>query len=324
MFSTAEILAPDAPSQDRPEPAPPARKRPPRQRTNRAAFAGLLGMPSIDELLTKKSVELIRERSVQDWALAGGAVRADGSPTLTQPSAEAYCLLRDVQETYPGLWYRDDNGVEWAVLLPPTPVPEETHWHGIAVGLECTPAVVEPQFRQQLLSQMAAELQRAEPSIRELGPGLQALQTHRKLMLRRLQLLDQSLNLVPMLSTAARVSNSGSLQIAPHQLGRALWGQQQETWPSEWSETIFEAVARLNSIHTQRLILALTGWSPMTQQRGRAVQIVKRLPGDQLLIELDPLFVEFLDYWTRWGAWFKANGLPTAKARKTRAEAAHV
>jgi hypothetical protein len=299
LHSAATLSNDGAPPESCPALIPTVRTRKSRPRVRQQVFADLLQLPSIDRLLKDKSIELIQQRSVQDWSLAGGVVRPDGEPTLGQPSVAAFRLLRDTIQTHGGFWYTDSVRTHWAVLLPDNSEPDEGHWRGVGLGFEFLPALLDPRIRRRELEGLKEMLSQSKPHVRSLGPGLQARHAERTRTVLRLQQLDHALNLMPLVGAAGSDLNSSITELDVRRLAKAIWGGKENDWSADWIEATFEGVAGLGRIHVQELELPKTGWHPQPLQRTAAVQLVRRVTPDRLALQIAPIFNQFTALWMK-------------------------
>jgi hypothetical protein len=277
-------------------------ERRPRRKSVRSPLNGLLGLPSIDQLLQDQSVRMIQECGVSDFVLRGGVLRPDGAPSLASPSSEANQQLRQTIESHGGFWFSDDAGTHWAVLVPAGWPPDKSPCAGIAVGFPFSPALLEAHHRQTCLKQTHERIHSLQPHLPGLGPGMRNLQARRLGGYRLLQSVDHALRLTPLLLATACARNDCTIKLSPQALGRALWGTKQSNWPTDSSEILFQALSVLSEISTLELTLPKVGWCPTPRQRGRALHSVQWLPGGELLISLDPIFTRFVDRWLPVGA----------------------
>lgn len=264
-----------------------------RQQVAQQAFAGLDRLPSIEQLLEEKSVELNREGSLQD-RLADGVTDPDGSSSLSESSVESIQVLRDIIEKLGGFWYQDGSCTSWAVVVTDRLAVGEAGWRGVALGFDFPGSLIDPQNFRQFFTRNAEQPGQSKP---EILREVQAMEQMCTMANCRLSLLDRCLRLIPLLHACGRLFGSGNIfELDLTDVAQALWGSK-VNWPVNCSETAFWALTHLATIRTRELTFSKTEWCVTTQQRGQAIRSIKRLNPDKVQLQLDPSFVEFMEQW---------------------------
>ncbi|HTQ22066.1 hypothetical protein [Mycobacterium sp.] len=257
--------------------------------------SGIGQWPNIGELLAEKSADLIRRHGVLEWALAGGFLLPSGIPCLGSPSVIGYQVLREIIELGVGFLHRDEGGIWWATQALGQSSTDHGSWLGLALGFPFHPAMLDSQPRRSLLRRLLTLQRRVVRRDRSLGAKPQSARARLATFCRQLVLLDVTVRLVPALFQAAQLEGCKAVQLDCEDLASAAWGSSRSSWPPTWCEMVFDSIALLGTVRTQLLELPQTGWCPTSRRFGAAVHEVRWLAARRLEVELDQIFLAFLE-----------------------------
>ena len=280
---------------------PPAASRDPQRgaggpRQAEQLFSGIGRWPDFDQVLAERSVKLISERGVSEWALAGGVVLSDGRPSFGSPSVIAYRLLRDIVAAHQGFRFNDSAGVHWVATMPESSLTSGKYWKGLAIGTDFSPVLLERGARRLRLQEAERELRMLVESDRASRSQPGRRRARAAAAYERVKLLDSAVEMIPTIYAASKNQNSQTVRLDATELAHAPNGNEFGGFPAA-SEKVFAALMLLSTIRTQVIEIPKTGWCPTSRQCGVAVQRIRRLRDKEFSVRSDPVFVRFLDHW---------------------------
>ena len=260
-------------------------------------FAEITLWPDLDRILAETSKQLIKQRGVNEWSLAGGILRPNGRPSFAIPSAPAFRVLRDLIAERQCFRYSDNIGTQWAVIVFSDGTTARPAWRGISIGVNFSIELFDPSWRHKYLRWLSTRIDQLTVPARTATPESDQKRAQFSAQRQRVQLIDTALRLIPVLRESVEFQGNRTVRVSAERLIEAA--RDDEHWHStvDFEGAVFESISVLSKIRTQLLEIPKTGWCPTPLQCGVAVQRVRRLRGKEFSVRLDPVFLWFLDHW---------------------------
>jgi hypothetical protein len=243
--------------------------------------------PDISEMLSKRSVSMLRRKGFHGWVVAGGTTTPQGSVTFGNPSYVARRTLLRLEGD--GVRYTDGR-MNWGLRLTENSRGKPGIIRGIGLGADFDVRWLCRPRRWAMIRQLDAELHEAtQPcEFRDAADWRQIDRLRGKL--RQLALLNAGLAIVPRL--VSEQTGAAPAWIAARELAAAAWGTAASVWPADWRNELVEALTLLERLAVQTVVLRKSGWCPKATSRGPVILGLQARCG-MLRVRMSRLFLRF-------------------------------
>jgi len=223
-------------------------------------LAEMANWPSVDEVFTLRSLELLQGGGVQAWQQAGGQLSFSRRPTLQFFSPHTQGIVQQLVSGHGGIQFTDVAESQWCLQCMPSAPSGGTLWIGIGGG--CLNYLLGTGCRRAAAAELGHEFARRR-DYRDASFE-QWLPYHRRLrdLLHETRRYERAACLLPVIMRHTKASRLESIRIPEIELARHYFRADRSQFPPGWSSQLLGALALLATITVHSYELPAGSWSP--------------------------------------------------------------
>ncbi len=230
----------------------------------RSPFHGVAAWPVLDDLLARRSREVLEVKGAAQWAAAGGVRGPDGKLTCAPTSTLAAQVVREVAADPGGLLWADTKGTVWAVRLVPAADRDPASFFGFALSWGGNGALLDPEVgAKNRESRRKNWMEEARSRL-----GLQA---------RWMRLAARAAQLLTAIHLAVTAQRRSVVLLPDVLLGQVVYGGDRDHWPRDWRHDIMQTLVSLTDLRAEVLRLSAAGWRLQFGAHSVAIAHVEQL-----------------------------------------------